>query len=98
MASASATSNPSAPSALKELVEFNTNTQLPIKLNSSNYPAWHKQINSLLIARDLVDSVTGETPCPPQTIGAGASASPNPHFFLIDLPRQTPLSCSSWLL
>ncbi|KAG5023582.1 hypothetical protein JHK82_019484 [Glycine max] len=58
MASASATSNPSAPSALKELVEFNTNTQLPIKLNSSNYPAWHKQINSLLIARDLVDSVT----------------------------------------
>lgn len=82
MASASATSNPSAPSALKELVEFNTNTQLPIKLNSSNYPAWHKQINSLLIARDLVDSVTGETPCPPQTIGAGASASPNPHFSL----------------
>ncbi|GAU42671.1 hypothetical protein TSUD_106450 [Trifolium subterraneum] len=25
------------------LIELNTNTQLPIKLNSNNYPAWHRQ-------------------------------------------------------
>ena len=58
-------------------------TQLSIKLNSSNYPAWHKHVNSLLIARDLVGYVTGETPCPPKTNGTGDSAAPNPHFSLL---------------
>jgi hypothetical protein len=43
----------SSSSSKKDLVEFNTNTQLPIKLNSNNYPAWYKQIHSLLVAKDL---------------------------------------------
>ncbi|KEH22735.1 hypothetical protein MTR_7g056630 [Medicago truncatula] len=40
-----------------ELLEFNTSTHLPIKLNSSNYPAWYNQIDSLLVAHDLVGYV-----------------------------------------
>jgi hypothetical protein len=65
-----------------KLVEFNTQTQLPIKLNSKNYPAWYKQLNSLLIAHDLEGYVTGTTPCPSAIIGTGDSAAPNPAFSL----------------
>ncbi|PNX64294.1 hypothetical protein L195_g053944, partial [Trifolium pratense] len=65
-----------------KLVEFNTQTHLPIKLNSKNYPAWYKQINSLLIAHDLEGYVTGATPCPSATVGTGDSTSPNPAFSL----------------
>jgi hypothetical protein len=67
-------------SSSKELVEFNTTTQLPIKLNSSNYPAWHSQIHSLLVAGDLDGYVTGATPCPPATITTAAGVSANPAF------------------
>lgn len=83
MASVSSTSNvvPSSSSFdPKDLVEFNTTTQLPIKLNSSNYPAWYRQIHSLLVARDLEGYVTGATPCPPQTITTGSATSPNPAY------------------
>ncbi|GAU28736.1 hypothetical protein TSUD_372440 [Trifolium subterraneum] len=67
------------PSQLKH-VEFNTQTHLPIKLNSKNYPAWYKQLYSLLIAHDLEGYVTGTTPCPSAIVGTGDSASPNPAF------------------
>ncbi|GAU13165.1 hypothetical protein TSUD_179080 [Trifolium subterraneum] len=50
------------------LVQFNTNTQLPIKLKSNNYPAWHRQVHNLLVAQNLDGYVTGETPCPPPVI------------------------------
>ncbi|KAG4924598.1 hypothetical protein JHK87_050138 [Glycine soja] len=39
-----------ASSKTGDLVEFNITTQLPIKLNSSNYPVWFEQVDSLLIA------------------------------------------------
>ncbi|KAG4924605.1 hypothetical protein JHK87_050145 [Glycine soja] len=42
--------NSNVSSNLKDLVEFNITTQLPIKLNSSNYPVWFEQVDSLLIA------------------------------------------------
>lgn len=64
----------------KDLVEFNTTTQLPIKLNSSNYPAWHKQIQSLLVARDLDGYVTGTIPCPPSVLLHDGATSPNPAY------------------
>jgi hypothetical protein len=63
-------------------VEFNTTTQLPIKLNSSNYPAWYRQIHSLFVARDLDGYVTGATPCPPATITTAAGVSANLAFNL----------------
>ena len=64
----------------KELLESNTSTHLPIKLNSSNYPAWYKQIHSLLVARDLVGYVTGDTPCPLATIQSDGKTVPNPAY------------------
>ncbi|KAI5427903.1 hypothetical protein KIW84_033072 [Lathyrus oleraceus] len=69
---------PNNNSNLKELMEFNTNSHLPIKLNGTNYPAWYKQCNALLIARDLEGYVTGTKKCPPATIVTGETTSPNP--------------------
>ncbi|GAU45280.1 hypothetical protein TSUD_100020 [Trifolium subterraneum] len=66
----------------KDLIEFNTNTQLPIKLNSNNYPAWYKQIHSLLVAKDLDGFITGEKPCPPATITSEGKTVPNPAYSL----------------
>ncbi|XP_020237098.1 uncharacterized protein LOC109816473 [Cajanus cajan] len=64
----------------KDLVEFNTITQLPIKLNSSNYPPWYRQIHSLLVACDLEGYITSDTPCPPKTITTASSVSSNPPY------------------
>jgi hypothetical protein len=63
----------------KDLIEFNT-THLPIKLTSTNYPAWYKQVHSLLITRDLVGYVDGTTTCPAATTGSGDSAVANPAY------------------
>nr|KYP55678.1 Retrovirus-related Pol polyprotein from transposon TNT 1-94 [Cajanus cajan] len=52
-----------------------TTTQLPIKLNSSNYPAWYRQIHSL-----LEGYVTGDTSCPPKTIPTDSGVSSNPSY------------------
>lgn len=73
---------PNNNSNLKELMEFNTNSHLPIKLNGTNYPAWYKQCNALLIARDLEGYVTGTKKCPPATIVTGETTSPNPDHSL----------------
>ncbi|PNX57124.1 hypothetical protein L195_g058536, partial [Trifolium pratense] len=63
----------------KDLIEFNT-THLPIKLTSTNYPAWYKQVHSLLITRDRVGYVDGTTPFPAATVGSGDSATANPAY------------------
>jgi hypothetical protein len=62
--SSTSTLSRSVSSTTKDLVELNTNTQLPIKLNSTNYPAWHRQIHSLLVAHNLDGYITGATLCP----------------------------------
>ena len=69
-------------SITKDLVELNTNTQLPIKLNSTNYPAWYHQIHSLLVARNLDGYITGATPCPSSKIKNtnDGSETDNPEF------------------
>jgi hypothetical protein len=78
MAPSSTTATNFISTTQKDLVEFNTATHLPIKLTSTNYPAWYKQVNALLIARDLVGYVDGTTPCPAATTGSGTTAAPNP--------------------
>lgn len=60
------------------LIEFNCASNLPIKLNSINYPTWYKQIMHLLFANNLVGYVTGDTPCPLPIIGTGELAITNP--------------------
>jgi len=68
--SSSTTATSIISSKQKDLIEFNTITHLPIKLTSKNYPAWFKQINSLLIARDLVGYVDDTKTCPTATTGS----------------------------
>jgi hypothetical protein len=46
----------------------------------ANYPAWYRQIHSLLVARDLDGYVTGATPRPPAKIATAAGVSDNPEF------------------
>src|ERR1044072_6912556 len=67
-------------SSSKNLIEFNTTVNLPIKLNGTNYPAWYKQFRSLLIAGDLEGYVTGASPCPSAKIGEGEAATDNPEY------------------
>ena len=62
------------------LVELNTATSLPIKLNSSNYPTWYKQITILLLANNIYGYVTGKIECPLTTIGTSSDAADNPAF------------------
>lgn len=69
-----------SPSPSFDPVEFNTTTQLPIKLNSSNYPTWYRQIHSLLVARDLKGYVIGTMPCPAATITTSSGSSSNPAY------------------
>ncbi|CAA0835917.1 Unknown protein [Striga hermonthica] len=49
------------------LVTLNTGTQIPIKLDGTNFPAWRVQFNALLIGYNLQGYVDGTNPCPPQT-------------------------------
>ena len=62
------------------LIEFNFASNLPIKLNTNNYPTWYKQIMYLLSANNLVGYVTGDTPCPSAKIGTGVEVTENPTF------------------
>jgi len=61
-------------------VELVIGTQLPIKLSSSNYPTWYKQVTLLLTANNVLGYVSGTLPCPPATIGTGDIAVENPTF------------------
>ncbi|XVE54529.1 hypothetical protein DITRI_Ditri03aG0088900 [Diplodiscus trichospermus] len=56
--SSSNQTNPLAP------ISINTTAQLPLKLNSINYPSWLLQFTSLLSGYDLTDFLTGNNPCP----------------------------------
>jgi len=69
----------STPSAYS-VVELVTTTQLSIKLSSSNYPTWYKQITPVLTANNVLDYVSSTLPCLPTTIGTGDLAVENPAF------------------
>jgi len=61
-------------------VELVITIQLFVKLSSSNYPTWYKQVTLLLIANNVLDYVSGTLPCPPATIGTGDTVIENPTF------------------
>ncbi|KAF5481156.1 hypothetical protein F2P56_001832 [Juglans regia] len=46
------------------IVAINAHAQLPYKLNSSNFPAWCAQLDSLVIGYDLQGFIDGSNPCP----------------------------------
>ena len=62
------------------LVEFPTAPTLPIKLTTSNYPTWFKQMHHLLAANDTIGYIIGATPCPPATIATGDTVTANPTY------------------
>ena len=64
----STVTNSSTPDPLHDLVAINVTNHLPIKLTSTNYVAWAKQMKSMLIGYGILDYVTSTTPCPPSTI------------------------------
>ncbi|XP_019173830.1 PREDICTED: uncharacterized protein LOC109169404 [Ipomoea nil] len=46
------------------ITHLHTPTHLPIKLTSSNFPIWKKQVESTLIGLDLLGYITGSTTAP----------------------------------
>ncbi|OMO71465.1 hypothetical protein COLO4_28232 [Corchorus olitorius] len=50
------------------LISINSAAQLPIKLNTQNYPSWRAQFNSLLLGHKLLGFVDGSNKPPPATI------------------------------
>jgi len=68
-------------------VKLVTTTQLPIKLSSSNYPTWYKQVTLLLTANNVLGYVSGTLPCPPATIGTGDATVEN-HLAFLAWKRQ----------
>ncbi|XP_042989280.1 uncharacterized protein LOC122316628 [Carya illinoinensis] len=56
-------STSSTPSTEPHIIAINANAQLLYKL-TSNFPAWHAQLDSLGIGYDLQGFITGSNPCP----------------------------------
>ncbi|KAF5442304.1 hypothetical protein F2P56_034975 [Juglans regia] len=54
------------------IIAINAHNQLPYKLTSSNFPAWHAQFDSLVIGYDLQGFINGSHPCP--TLGTNPTA------------------------
>jgi len=61
-------------------VKLVTPTQLPIKLSSSNYLTWYKQVTLLMTVNNVFGYVFGTLPCPSATIGTGDTIVENPAF------------------
>jgi len=55
-------------SSAYSVVELVTTTQLPIKLSSSNYLTWYKQVTLFLTANNVLGYVFGTLLCPPATL------------------------------
>jgi hypothetical protein len=62
-----------------KLIILNASTQLSIKLDGDNYPAWRIQFMALLTGYDLMSYVDGNKPCPPKVL-ANDVATVNPAF------------------
>ena len=58
------------------IVEITTHTHFPIKLTSTNFPVWRKQVLSTLIGLDLDKHVKDSVELPPKTI----DSKPNPLY------------------
>lgn len=84
MASTTSSDTTNPPSAISNsnIIEFNLASNLPIKLCTTNYPTWHRQLMHLLKANNLEGYVTGAIPCPASTLGIGEFAVANPAYQL----------------
>jgi len=64
------------------VMELVTATQLPIKLSSSNYPTWYKQVTLFLTTNNVLSYVSSTLPCPPTIIGTGDAVVENLGFLV----------------
>ncbi|CAJ2654481.1 unnamed protein product [Trifolium pratense] len=63
----------------EKFIILNASTQLSIKLDGDNYPAWRIQFMALLTGFDLIGYVDGSKPCPSRVL-ANNVAAVNPAF------------------
>ncbi|XP_019417294.1 PREDICTED: uncharacterized protein LOC109328330 [Lupinus angustifolius] len=68
-----ATPNNTPSSNIDKLVVLNVGSQLYIKLDGENYPAWRLQFISLLTGYDLLGYINGSIICPPKHLGENSS-------------------------
>jgi hypothetical protein len=70
---------PEAMSSVDKLIILNAGSQLCIKLDGDNYPAWRIQFMALLTGYDLIGYVDGTKPCPSKHL-ANNTTTVNPAF------------------
>ena len=58
----------SSTSCFDGIISINATTQLPIKLNSNNFPYWKAQFDALLYGYDLMGFLDGTKTCPSKEI------------------------------
>ena len=63
--------------SLCPLVDLNTAPSLLIKLNSSSYPTWYKQVHILLATNNLLGYADGTASCPSAKL---TSSADNPNY------------------
>ncbi|CAJ2644383.1 unnamed protein product [Trifolium pratense] len=64
-----------------KLIILNAGSQLSIKLDGDNYPAWRIQFFALLTGFDLVGYIDGTTICPAKNlVAADTTTTPNPAY------------------
>ena len=71
------TSNVSSPA--DKLIILNVGSQLSIKLDGDNYPAWTTQFMALLTGYDLIGYIDGTKPCPSKQLETNTTTV-NPAF------------------
>jgi len=70
---------PTVSSSIDKLIVLNAGSQLCIKLDGENYPAWRIQFKALLTGYDLMGYVDGTKECPSKHL-ENNSTTVNPAF------------------
>jgi hypothetical protein len=70
---------PTMSSPVDKLIILNAGSQLCIKLDGDNYPAWRIQFMALLTGYDLMGYVDGSKPCPSKVL-ENNTTTVNPAF------------------
>ncbi|KAJ9556427.1 hypothetical protein OSB04_011041 [Centaurea solstitialis] len=62
------------------LIQLTASTHFPIKLTTTNFPVWRRQIQSTLVGLGLDDFITGKSNSPPKTITDKEIVKTNPDY------------------
>ncbi|KAF1863682.1 hypothetical protein Lal_00030761 [Lupinus albus] len=69
-----------ATSPMDKLIALHAGSQLSIKLDGDNNPAWRLQFVSLLTGYDLLGYIDGSMPCPSKQLHSVSDTAMNPAF------------------